>query len=238
MTSSTDSFTTTDVRTASWDVAAGATARGTLVLLTGRGEHPGAYARFGKRIAFDGYRVHVVDTADQDAAATLASALLASSDSAKPRVLAGSDTGAALALSLASGAAEADAVVLAALPLGGAASALADDEVRSACPLHRQVLAQEENLDAGALAAGLAPAAVPRAEDIPVPVLAFHGEEDAVVPVGAARTWAAGLPHGTLVTTAGGLRDAFNDKQHRSVAARIVLFLEELGTGPTVLVEN
>ena len=72
MTSSTDSFTAAGVRTEFWDVAPGTTARGTLVLLTGRGEHPGAYDRFGKRIAFDGYRVHVVDTADQETAATLA----------------------------------------------------------------------------------------------------------------------------------------------------------------------
>jgi alpha-beta hydrolase superfamily lysophospholipase len=250
---------TTD--TAFFDVAAGATARGTLVLLAGRGEHPGVYSRFGRRIASDGYRVHIVSGSgnDPEAAGSLAAGLLAGADPARPRVLAGSDTGAALALRAGTvggadieagigraepvagtsrrraGAVLPDAVVVAALPLGPAVTSLADRETRSACPLHNAVLADAANLDAGALGTAVEPSLLPEPEEVGVPVLAFHGEADAVVPVDDAVEWADRLPRGRLVVGADGLRDVFNDKIHRSVAATIVLFLEELGAGGPVL---
>src|SRR5207248_344502 len=45
------------------------TSRGTVVVLTGRGEHPGVYARLGRRLAFDGWTVAVPsDPADADTA--------------------------------------------------------------------------------------------------------------------------------------------------------------------------
>lgn len=41
----------------SWDEPEGLAARGTLIVLAGRGEHGGVYERFGRRLAFDAYRV-------------------------------------------------------------------------------------------------------------------------------------------------------------------------------------
>ena len=57
---------------ASWREPDGIAPRGTLVLIPGRGEHPALFARFGRRIASDGYRVHVVADATQDAGLTAA----------------------------------------------------------------------------------------------------------------------------------------------------------------------
>jgi hypothetical protein len=43
-----------------WTEPEGIAVRGTLVVIPGRGEQPGHYERFGRRIAADGYRVHAV----------------------------------------------------------------------------------------------------------------------------------------------------------------------------------
>ncbi|RBM07352.1 alpha/beta hydrolase [Streptomyces sp. PT12] len=43
----------------------GTAPRGTVVVLPGRGEHPGVYERLGRRLAFDGYRVVAADEAGQ-----------------------------------------------------------------------------------------------------------------------------------------------------------------------------
>jgi len=44
---------------ASWGEPDGIAPRGTLIVIPGRGERPELYERFGRRIAADGYRVHV-----------------------------------------------------------------------------------------------------------------------------------------------------------------------------------
>jgi hypothetical protein len=44
---------------AGWSEPAGLARRGTLIVIPGRGEQPGLYERFGRRIAADAYRVHV-----------------------------------------------------------------------------------------------------------------------------------------------------------------------------------
>lgn len=219
-----------------WDTPSGVSLRGTLILLAGRGEHPCIYARLGRRLSSDGYRVHVIKTDTPGSGRDRAAELLASSDPRTPRVIIGSDAGAALALGTGvsgpSGQARPDAIVVAALPLGDAVTGLSDVEARSACPLHRGILADGAHLDAGALAR---PEILPSPEDIQPLVLAFHGELDPVVAVDDAARWVARLPQGRLVTTSGGLRDAFNDTSHRSVAATLVLFLEDLRAGEPVL---
>ncbi len=43
-----------------WTEPEGIATRGTLVVIPGRGEQPGHYERFGRRVATDGYRVHAV----------------------------------------------------------------------------------------------------------------------------------------------------------------------------------
>ena len=56
------------VAPASWREPGGIAPGGTLVLIPGRGEQPVLFTRFGRRIAGDGYRVHVVADATQDRA--------------------------------------------------------------------------------------------------------------------------------------------------------------------------
>ncbi|MFJ4677443.1 hypothetical protein [Kitasatospora sp. NPDC088783] len=319
-----------------WEPAPGTAVRGTVVLLPGRGEHPGVYARFGRRLASDGYRLLVpaTDTAadrhpDTDpprrrhgsdalpapdpldrpgprtltgpAAATSGSpasaavpttgpatghgpgtspapdpldaldltdltGLLAPSDPSDPFapadpsdpsgrpaalfaqaraeqpaggpvVLAGSDLGALLALALAAEV-RPDGLLLAGLP-GSGRPVRAEDELsaRTACPVHRGLLAGDPGFRPGALfepvpaaLAGAAAAARPA-----VPVLAFHGSADPVAPVGALRELAGRLPSVEAVTVADGRHDVFNDAVHRSVAARTVLWLEQLRAGLDLL---
>jgi alpha-beta hydrolase superfamily lysophospholipase len=222
-----------------WDTPAGTSPRGNLILLTGRGEQPDVYARFGRRLSSDGYRVHVVTTGPSGNGREKAAELLATSDPGIPRVVLGSDTGAAFALETGAtgpkGKARPDAVIIAALPLGTADTALPDAEARSACPIHRNILADTANLESGSLAQPFDPDVLPEPESVQPPVLLFHGELDPAVPVDDAAEWAARLPQGRLIVTADGLRDAFNDKSHRSVAATLVLFLEDLRAGEPLL---
>src|ERR1700761_8447022 len=53
---------------ASWTEPEGLTPRGTIVVIPGRGERPGVYERFGRRISGDAYRVHAVASPAEDAA--------------------------------------------------------------------------------------------------------------------------------------------------------------------------
>ncbi|MFF1832541.1 alpha/beta hydrolase [Paenarthrobacter sp. NPDC058040] len=223
----------------SWETPAGVNPRGTLIVLTGRGEHPGIYERFGRRLSSDGYTVHILENGPSGQAPDLAAKLLATADPGNPRVVIGSDTGAVLALQTGApgpvGKARPDAIVVAALPLGPAVTALPDAEVRSACPVHRARLADTENLDAGTLADDLGHHTLPEPETVEPPVLVFHGENDPVVPAADAAAWSFRLPCSRFVTTSGGLRDALNDTSHRSVAATLVLFLEDLRHRGSVL---
>ena len=103
-----------------WTEPDGIAVRGTLVVIPGRGEQPGHYERFGRRISVDGYRVHAVSDPTADAGLALAqiTGLLACPGTPGPRVLVGSDTGALFAAGLAaSGQAPGlDALILAGLP--------------------------------------------------------------------------------------------------------------------------
>ena len=84
---------------AHWYPAEGLRHRGTLVLLPGRGEHPGVYERFGRRLAGDAYVVHVLPAEPgREPAEVAASVDTLAADATAPLVLAGSDTGALLAL--------------------------------------------------------------------------------------------------------------------------------------------
>jgi alpha-beta hydrolase superfamily lysophospholipase len=241
----------------SWREPEGLNPRGTVVVIPGRGERPGVYERFGRRISSDAYRVHVVANPVEDAALAEEQirSLLAGP---QPVVLAGSDTGALFAAGLvASGLLpEADALVLAGLPTvtakpdtdaadgesaadGGQAQAAeaadswdAELEARTACPAHRSRLAGPV-LRRGALYEPVPDGWLDLAnlKAVAVPVLGLHGAADTVSPLAAARERYAAAPHAELVSIADGRHDAFNDIMHRTAAATVALFLERLRLG-------
>ncbi|TCP46828.1 BadM/Rrf2 family transcriptional regulator [Tamaricihabitans halophyticus] len=202
--------------------------RGTVVLLPGRGEHPGVYARFGRRIALDGYRVLVPDPGEWDPAAWYGG------EHRGARILIGADTGALAAWSVAL-TVELDGLVLAGTPLS--APVVPVDQVdelaaRTSCPVHRELLSADAEFRWGALAedAGAAPERLPS-----VPTLLLHGELDQITPSDPVRKLAARLPQASLALVKGGVHDILNDQFHRSVAARIVLFCEEIGQGAMIM---
>jgi pimeloyl-ACP methyl ester carboxylesterase len=214
--------------------------RATLIVLPGRGESATVYERFGRRLSADAYRVHVVPAPSDDAerANDRLSGLLADADPDRPRVVVGSDGGAAYAAHLASsaGLAGVNALILAGLPTsaGGALDRDWDDELdaRTSCPTHRGRISQA-GVRRGALFTDLPadwfdPATAGR---IAVPVLGLHGRDDAVSPFAAARDFYASVPRAELVGIDGGPHDTLNDQTHRTVAATIVLFLERLRRG-------
>lgn len=207
-----------------WTPPAAVRVRGALALVAGAGETARVYERFGSRIAVDGYVV----AAFEAPAAADAAAWLAVQEHA-PRVLVGSDRGAAAVLALAAHGAPVDGVIVAGTPAGPGDDAAADDAERTACPVHLGVLGE---------AAARATSAVVAAEiDLPaaaalgsvsVPVLAIHGGADTIAPLAAAREALAPIAQLDLVETVDGLHDALNDASHRSVAATIILWLERL----------
>jgi pimeloyl-ACP methyl ester carboxylesterase len=113
----------------SWSEPAGLAARGTLIVVPGRGEQPSLYERFGARLAADAYRVHAVADPTVDAALTREQVygLLAAPGEPAPKVLVGSDSGALFAAALAAAAGLAvgslAALVLAGLPVAAAPAA-------------------------------------------------------------------------------------------------------------------
>src|SRR5215469_8055432 len=104
---------------ARWDEPQGLNPRGTVIVVPGRGELPGVYGRFARRLAADAYRVRAVANPADDADLAEAQIREALATGPAPAVLAGSDSGALFAVALvASGRLpEAAALVLAGLPV-------------------------------------------------------------------------------------------------------------------------
>ena len=173
---------------ANWNEPAGVKPRGTLFLLTGRGEKPEVYTRFATRISADAYRVVVISAADYTTPGARAEIdeLINSTDVVEPSVLVGSDVGARAALELAaSRTLNIDAVITAGLAIAGAApigDRDAEIEARTACPVHRGVLGRATH---GTLSTAVGSIALgrPAPTGIDVPVLAIHGAADAISPL-------------------------------------------------------
>lgn len=217
-----------------WDEPDGMTPRGTLILLPGRGETPASYARFGRRLAADAYKVRYVDLdpADPGPARATVEKLLADPSLPKPLVLAGTDAGATLAAMLIDDV-DADAAVIAGLALPGAAATGSWEEqldARTACPTHRQVITGDRAFDRGALDDRL-PWADLTAPDPAKSVLVLHGTADVITPAAQVVALYGTAARARVRLVDDGRHDILNDLSHRSVAATIVLFLESLRLG-------
>jgi pimeloyl-ACP methyl ester carboxylesterase len=235
-----------------WTEPEGLAPRGTVIVVPGRGEQPEVYERFGRRIASDAYRVHVVANPVEDADLS-GNQIEAQLSGPRPVVLAGSDTGALYAAGLAASGLlpGVDALILAGLPAdagtgdagtadGGTADGGAEPaaswedelEARTTCPTHRGRLA------GGAVRQGALYDPVPKGwadsadlAEITQPVLGLHGADDPVSALGAARDQYAAAPNAELVSFTGTTHDALNNATHRTVAATVILFLERLRLG-------
>jgi alpha-beta hydrolase superfamily lysophospholipase len=228
--------------TVSFDNPPHLAARGTVVVLPGRGEDATVYERLGLRLSFDAYRVRVLDdpTRDPAAATAIVKALLAD-DLPTPHVLLGSDTGALFAaLLVAERTVTVDGLVLAGLPIaqpsGDAPDWESELEVRTTCPTHRARLTDDTEFQRGALWSAPPPDWADRANPaaIPVPVTGIHGADDPLSTLDSARGWFVRLPRGELVSLAGTAHDALNNQTHRTAAAVIVRFLETLRFGAAI----
>ncbi|MEU3063714.1 alpha/beta hydrolase [Streptomyces subrutilus] len=235
--------------------------RGTVVVVPGRGESRATYARFGRRLAADAYRVRVVDPPRTDAeapagasdafGARLARAVedtAADGGVARPLILVGADSGAVALAALLGREPEdlrPDGVVLAGLP--GAAAGSADTwdaelDVRTACPTHRGVLSDDAQVRRGSLNEPLPRALLDAAYEgaVAAPTLLLVGDADPLADREALTRLAASLPGSRLSLVRGAHHDVLNDVQHRSVAAEVVTFLETVRGGlvPSVVVES
>jgi alpha-beta hydrolase superfamily lysophospholipase len=231
-------------RIAGWDNPPAIAPRGTVIVIPGRGEHPGLYERFATRLAFDAYRVRVVGDPTTDSAQVERDiqALLADDTLPAPKILAGSDSGASFAVHLVStGRARVDALILSGLLVtAGVSTADWDAELiqRTACPTHQARLQNDTNIRRGSLASEVPTEWLDPAADgssaLDLPVLGIHGAADEISPLAAVRARYAALPHAELVSIAEGRHDAFNDATHRTAAATVVLFLERLRAGADI----
>lgn len=192
-------------------------------MIVGRGESAEVYARFAGRISADGYRVTVGHDEDID----LASVQYGQG----PRVLVGVDAGALRALAFVAGhSGTVSGLVLVGLP--GPDDPILRDwsaeiDGRASCPTQQGKLR-----DGGIVIPGhLVPEELPVAEDeviVDVPVLAFHGADDPISPLSLATTRYAAVGKAQLIVVDDGRHDVLNSVHHRSVAARVIQFLESL----------
>ena len=225
--------------TVSFDNPPHLAARGTVVVLPGRGEDANVYERLGLRLSFDAYRVRVLDDPTRDpAAATATVKSLLADDLPAPHVLLGSDTGALFAaLLVAERTVTVDGLVLAGLPTTPQTGEAPDWETelnaRTTCPTHRTRLTTDTDFQRGALWTAPPPDWPDRANPaaVPVPVAGLHGADDQLSTLDEVRAWFTRLPHGELVSLAGTAHDALNNQTHRTAAAVIVRFLESLRFG-------
>lgn len=232
--------------------------RGTVIVVPGRGESRAVYERFGRRLAVDAYRVRVVDTPDLSGddldvtLDTLVARLAEAADGtasepggtpAAPLVLVGSDSGAAAVAALVADPARArrlgaDAVVLAGLPGRAAAGTEAWDEeldVRTSCPTHRGVLTDDTLVRRGELNTPVPAPVLELAYDsaADLPQLFLVGDADPLADRDALALTVEKSASARLAVVHGAHHDVLNDKQHRSVAAEVVTFLEALREGLT-----
>ena len=229
---------TSTTSVSAWDEPTGIAPRGTVLVLPGRGERPGLYRRFGARLAADGYRVRVLPDPTAGLAEAALKAALTGAETVAPRVVLGVDTGALAALrAAAERSAPIDALILVGLPDPDRRAEewleSWEDEVeyRASCPTHRGLLADETLVERGALSPERIPPELREPVDLAgleLPVLGLHGDDDVLSPIDGVRARYAQLPEAQLVLVGHGRHDVLNSASHRSVAARVVQFLESI----------
>ncbi|MFD5895606.1 alpha/beta hydrolase [Streptomyces sp. NPDC060366] len=237
--------------------------RGTIVVVPGRGETRATYARLGRRLAADAYRVRVVDAPSLDTGdpadsldpfgGLLAEAVADTADdddAVQPVVLVGADTGAVAVAALLGrdrdpAAFRPDAVVLAGLPGGAVTTARTWDEeldVRTSCPAHRGTLTDDSQVRRGSLGDAVPDELLRAAFDSEsdVPALLLVGDADPLADRDALVRATKSRARARLSVVRGAHHDVLNDVQHRSVAAEVVTFLETLRNElvPVVAVES
>jgi alpha-beta hydrolase superfamily lysophospholipase len=231
---------------------AGLRVRGAVLVVPGRGESVDTYRRFGGRIASDAYFVRVVDAVSaadpvDEQLSKLAAALSDAvadlgEEPAQPLVIIGSDVAAAALSALVTRADPdtswwPDALVLAAIPGYGEHAAVGDWEseleVRTHCPVHREVLTSDPEISRGSLSGAIGDALLDEAyaNTAPLPQLLLVGDSDPIADRDALVRLAEALPNARLSVVRGAHHDVLNDLQHRSVAAEVVTFLEVLRNG-------
>lgn len=226
-----------------WDEPAGATPRGTVVVVPGRGEGPAEYQRLGRRLAADSWKVRLVP-ADLGDVRTLRAAVeraLADDTLPAPKVLVGADA-AATWIGRYVDELDADAAVVAGAALSTSAAVTGWEqelEARSACPLHRGVLRADAHFERGALSTPV-PAEWTRSAPPTKPTLVLHGDADPVTQLDQAVAPYTSSDAARVKVVRGGRHDVLNDAVHRVVAATVVLFLESLRLGadlPAIVVD-
>jgi len=248
------SETATQPSVLSFNEPEGLKARGTLIVIPGRGEQPAVYNRFGQRLAGDAYRVYVVGDPTVDAELVREQIEHAVDGTPTPVVLVGSDTGALFAAALVAEERLADVagLILAGLPSpsgesnsdsSGEPSSESDPEsngsaadpweseldARTTCPTHRGRIS-DQLVTRGALYREVPAELLERASltQIEQPILGLHGQEDPISSLERARESILAAPRAEFVSIAGARHDVLNDQTHRTVAATTVLWLERL----------
>jgi alpha-beta hydrolase superfamily lysophospholipase len=213
--------------------------RGTVLVVPGRGETHTTYRRLGTRLSADAYHVRIIDPA------RLTDELSAAAALPRPLVLLGADAGAAAVAALTPTLVRPDAVVLAGLPAHAAGVTgdwASELEVRTSCAVHRGVLTNDEAVQRGALETPLPDELLTAAYEnvTDVPLLVLVGDEDPLADREALARVVKSSPRARLSVVHGAHHDVLNDRQHRSVAAEIVSFLETLGNElvPVIEVES
>ncbi|WP_131765843.1 alpha/beta hydrolase [Candidatus Protofrankia californiensis] len=181
--------------------------RGSVLILTGRGETAASFERLRLRLALDGYTITISEEPG-DSVSTLAEARIPGA----PFILLGSDIGGLRALTLAgSPALRPDGVVLLGLPL-----------------LQRPITADGSAGNIGSAGASVYP--VPRA--LPdLPILLIHGVDDQVSPLPLTQMIIRTAPRAQL-TVVPGQHDVIAGPGYRTVAASTLVFLESLHQNP------
>lgn len=201
-----------------------ATVRGSVIVITGRGERAGVYGRFARRIAVDGYRVTVTEVGGAALDA------IDASDTSLPVVvgLGRRSVGGAGRSAFTARRHRGGGGWTAHRCRSGTGGGLGSRGRYPVCLSGPPGVLASDAVDKGALATPVAAVTGEILAGVTVPTLVVHGSADVISAAEQVRRLAQALPDGRVVIVTDGRHDILNDVSHRSVAAEIVQFLERL----------